>query len=286
MENKILDGRKIANELNSILENKIKKAKKEYGITPKLATILVGEDPASKIYVNIKQKTCKKIGIDTKIVQLDKNTAKQELIKEIKILNQNKDIHGILLQLPLPIDLQNDIHEIIKYIIPQKDVDGLHPVNLGNLYYNNEELAPCTPKGIINLLNHYNIPIKGKDITIINHSTLLGRPLTQMFLNRDATVSVCHVYTKNLENYTLQADILIVGIGKPNFIKKKQIKKNTIIIDVGINRVGDKLCGDVDFNDVIEKVEKITPVPGGVGPMTVAMLLHNTYFLYEKWIKK
>jgi len=286
LENKILDGKKLANELNSILKNKIKQAKKEKGITPKLATILVGEDPASKIYVNIKQKTCKKIGIDTKNVNLKKNTPKEEVIREIKALNEDKDIHGILLQLPLPLPLQNDVHEIIKMINPQKDVDGLHPINLGALNYNNEELAPCTPKGIIKLLNHYNVAITRKDVTIINHSTLLGRPLAQMFLNRDATVSVCHVNTKSLEKYTLQADILIVGIGKAEFIKKEQIKKNTIIIDVGINRIGDDLYGDVDFNNVLEKVEKITPVPGGVGPMTVAMLLQNTYLLYEKSIKK
>jgi methylenetetrahydrofolate dehydrogenase (NADP+)/methenyltetrahydrofolate cyclohydrolase len=286
LENKILDGKKLADELNSILKNKIKQTKKESGITPKLATILVGEDPASKIYINIKQKTCKKIGIDTKNVNLNKNTKKEEVIREIKALNEDKDVHGILLQLPLPPPLENDVLDIIKNIDPQKDVDGLHPINLGKLYYKNEELAPCTPKGIIKLLNHYKIPIEGKDITIINHSTLLGRPLAQMFLNRKATVSICHINTKNLEKYTLQADILIVGIGKANFIKKQQIKKNSIIIDVGINRMGDELYGDVDFNDVVGKVGMVTPVPGGVGPMTVAMLLKNTFLLYEKSVNK
>jgi methylenetetrahydrofolate dehydrogenase (NADP+)/methenyltetrahydrofolate cyclohydrolase len=282
MENKILDGKKLAEQLNSALKKRIVQARKKIKIAPKLATILVGDNPASKIYINIKQKTCKQVGIDSTVIDLKKTIEKEKLIDHINNLNTKGDIHAILLQLPLPSHLQKDLHDILENIHPEKDVDGLHPKNLGNLYYNKEKISPCTPMGILKLLERYDIELKGKDITIINHSNLLGRPLAQMFLNRNASVSVCHEYTKDLKQYTQQADILVVGVGKAKFITEDYIKEDSIIIDVGINRVEGELYGDVDFKDVLEKVFKITPVPGGVGPLTVAMLLQNTYYLYRK----
>ncbi|TXT53174.1 MAG: Bifunctional protein FolD [Promethearchaeota archaeon] len=282
MEEKILNGKALADQLNSELKQKISSHIKKRSIKPTLATLLVGNDPASEIYINIKRKTGLEVGIDTKIIHLDRNSSKVQVIQEINQLNVEENIHAILLQLPLPAHLKKDLPSIIAEIVPNKDVDGLHPQNLGDLFYKNEKLAPCTPKGIIHLLDHYDIPLKGKNITIINHSTLLGRPLSQMFLNREATVSICHAFTRNIETHTRNADILVVGIGIPNFIQRKHLKPGAIIIDVGINRIEGKLCGDVDFDNVKDKVSKITPVPGGVGPMTVAKLLENTYILYKK----
>ncbi|MFX1277566.1 MAG: bifunctional methylenetetrahydrofolate dehydrogenase/methenyltetrahydrofolate cyclohydrolase FolD [Promethearchaeota archaeon] len=279
---KILDGRKLADKLNAELAEKIKNSVKENGIKPALATILVGQDPASKVYVNIKHKTCAQVGIDSIMVDLDENITKEELIEEIDKLNKDKNIHGILLQLPLPSHLRSETAIFLEKISYNKDVDGFHPLNRGKLFDYDESFSPCTPKGIIALLEHYGITIQGKDVTIINRSNLVGKPLIFMLLKRNATVSICHTSTKNIEHYMKQADILIVGVGKPNFITKDKIKEGVVIVDVGTNRVEGKLCGDVDYDDVFEKCSKITPVPGGVGPMTVSYLLHNTYFAYMK----
>lgn len=282
---KILDGRKLADQLNSELKTKIEKAVGKTQIRPKLATILVGQDPASKVYINIKHRTCEQVGIESVMVQLDESISKEDLINEIKKLNNDKSVHGILLQIPLPINLRQYTTEFLEHISYLKDVDGLHPTNRGKLFDYDETLASCTPKGIIALLEHYNVDLQGKDVTIINRSNLVGKPLIFMLLKRNATVSVCHTSTKHIEDrYMKQADILIVGVGKPNFITKDNIKKDAVIVDVGINRVDGKLCGDVDFNDVIEKCSLITPVPGGVGPLTVSFLLLNTFITYQKQI--
>ena len=282
MKNKILDGKKLADKLNSELKEKVKECVEKTGIKPKLATILVGKDPASKIYVNIKNKTCQEVGIDSVIIELDENISKEGLKDEINKLNNDSTIYGILLQLPLPKNLREYTPEFLEEIISLKDADGLNPFNRGKLFDYNEELAACTPKGIIKLLEHYNIELKGKDVVIINRSNLVGKPLIFMLLKRNATVTICHTSTRDIDEYIQKADILIVAVRHPKFITKDKIKENVIIIDVGTNRVEGKLCGDVDFEDVLEKCQKITPVPGGIGPMTVAMLCENTFTAYKK----
>ncbi len=282
MNNKILDGKKLANKLNLELKKKIKEAVEKTGIIPKLATILIGEDPASKVYVNIKHRTCKEVGINSKIVELDKHISKEMILNEIDKLNNDPSIHGILLQIPLPESLKNDVPELLEKISPLKDVDGLNPINKGKLFDYIEESGPCTPKGIISILEHNDIELKGKDVVIINRSNLVGKPLIFMLLKRNATVTICHTSTKDIDRYIQKADIIIVAVRKPKFITKERIKEGAIIIDVGINRIEGKLCGDVDFEDVLDKCGKITPVPGGIGPMTVAMLCENTFTLYKK----
>ena len=279
---KILNGRKLADKLNLELKDKIQKTIEQTGVSPTLATILVGEDPASKVYVNIKHKTSAKVGINSIMINLAEDISKEDLKKEIEKLNNDTSIHGILLQLPLPEDLRKDTSEFIDVISPIKDVDGFHPFNRGKLFDYDETLAACTPKGIIALLEHYNIEIKGKDVTIINRSNLVGKPLIFMFLKRNATPTVCHTSTKDLDGCIKQADILVIAVSRPNFITKEKIKEGVVIIDVGTNRVDGKLCGDVDYEGVLDKCGAITPSPGGVGPMTVSFLLQNTFTVYKK----
>ncbi|TKJ21400.1 MAG: bifunctional 5,10-methylene-tetrahydrofolate dehydrogenase/5,10-methylene-tetrahydrofolate cyclohydrolase [Promethearchaeota archaeon Loki_b32] len=282
MKSKILDGKRLADKLNSELKEKVKQYVEKTCIKPKLATVLVGKDPASKIYVNIKNKTCQEVGIDSVIIELDENISKEGLKNEINKLNNDSTIHGILLQLPLPKNLREYTPEFLEEIVPLKDADGLNPYNRGKLFDYNEELAACTPKGIIKLLEHYDIELKGKDVVIINRSNLVGKPLIFMLLKRNATVTICHTSTRDIDEYIRKADILIVAVRQPKFITNEKIKENVIIIDVSTNRVEGKLCGDVDLEDVLEKCQKITPVPGGIGPMTVAMLCENTFTAYKK----
>ncbi len=279
---KILNGKELAQKLNLELRDKITSYIKTSGIHPRLAAVLVGDDPASKLYINIKRKTCSEIGIESILVDLDKNITKSKLLDEIEKLNKDKSVHGILLQLPLPRDLRLYTSEFIEQIDPIKDVDGLHPINRGKLFDYNEDFVPCTPKGIITLLEHYNVEMQGKHVVIINRSNLVGKPLIFMLLKRNATVTICHSYTKNLGEYTKKADILIVAIGKSKFITKEKVKEGVVIIDVGISRENGKLSGDVDFEGVFEKCSWITPNPGGVGPMTVSFLLQNTFNAYKK----
>jgi methylenetetrahydrofolate dehydrogenase (NADP+)/methenyltetrahydrofolate cyclohydrolase len=279
MDQKILDGKKVADFIEMQIKSEIESLIQSNSAIPGLATILVGENPASKIYVNIKQKACAQVGINSKIITRSKTISEADLLSKIEELNVNPSIHGILVQLPLPAHIK--LINVFSAIDPKKDVDCFHPENFGKLLIGIEDLVPCTPKGIISLLEYYKIPISGQDIVIVNHSTLLGKPLSLMFLNRDATVSIAHIKTKNLKNITKIADILVVGAGSPNLIKKDMIKENVVIIDAGISRVNGKIVGDVDFENVISKVSAITPVPGGVGPMTVACLLQNTLITYK-----
>ena len=282
---KIIDGKKLAEELNQKLKKQIEITIKKTGIKPKLATILVGDNPASKVYLNIKKKICDKVNIESVSIELDKNINKNQLLSEINRLNTDPSVHGILLQLPLPQNLIDETNQFLAAIDPNKDVDGLHPMNIGNLFNYNEYLSPCTPKGIIKLLEYYNIDLSGKDVTIINRSRLVGKPLIFMLLKRNATISVCHTKTKDINKYIKNADILIVAVGKPKFIKADQIKEGVVIIDVGISRKDGHLYGDADFENVLPKVSRITPVPGGVGPMTTHMLMQNTYNAFKNLIK-
>jgi methylenetetrahydrofolate dehydrogenase (NADP+) / methenyltetrahydrofolate cyclohydrolase len=283
--NKILDGKKLAKKLNEALKRDILKATEKYGIMPKLATILVGENPASQVYINIKKKICTEVGIASVSVKLEENIEKDELINVIKDLNNDTTVHGILLQLPLPTHLKADSTTFIANISPLKDVDGLHPINKGKLFDYNEEYAPCTPKGIVKILESYNIEIKGKHVVIVNRSNLVGKPLIFMMLKRNATITVCHTSTVQIEEFTKKADILVVAVGKPNFINKNMIKNGVVLIDVGTNRVNGKLTGDIDYSDVFDKCSFITPNPGGIGPLTVAFLMKNTFIAYKNQIK-
>ncbi len=266
---KLIDGKKISLEIRENLKKEIEK----YNIKPSLAIILVGEDEASKIYVRNKLKACSEIGIEAKVFNFNADVAEEELILLIKKLNADNNIDGIIVQSPLPKNLNEYL--ISNTIDPSKDVDGFGSYNLGLLAANKPNFIAATPLGILKLLEYENIELEGKNVVIIGRSIIVGRPLLLALLNKDATVTITHSKTKNLKEITKKADILIVAIGKANYITEEYIKENAVIIDVGINRVEGKLYGDVDFNRIKDKVSYITPVPGGVGPLTVAMLLSN-----------
>ena len=269
----IIDGKKLAKEIRENLKIKCEELK-EKGIEPKLAVILVGNDKPSQIYVKNKSKACEEIGIKFEEYLLDENIAQKELINLIEKLNKDNTIHGILLQSPIPEQL--DINEAFRKISPEKDVDGFNPVNVGKLVLNQDTFVSCTPYGIMKMFEAYNIDLTGKNVTIIGRSNIVGKPLIQCCLNKNATVTVCHSKTKELKEHTKKADILIVAIGKSKFITEDMVKKDAVVIDVGINRdENGKLTGDVDFENVEKKASFITPVPGGVGPMTIAMLMNN-----------
>ena len=270
----ILDGRLVASEVKKQVTLQVGQLAKR-GIKPFLATIQVGDDPASSSYLRGKHKAAEEVGIQSENQHLPANTPQDKLEALLGQLNMNPSVHGILVQLPLPRGFDED--RMIERIIPYKDVDGLHPINQGKLAAGKEELVPCTPKGIIKLLSHYKVLIAGQRTVIINRTTLIGRPLANLFLNRDATITICHSKTPNLAQITKTADILVSAVGRENFqIKPEHVNPKAAIVDVGLTRVEGKLRGDVDFEAVSKLAGFITPVPGGVGPMTVACLLENT----------
>ncbi len=269
----IIDGKELARKTRSNLKIDCEELKKK-GITPKLAVILVGDDKASKVYVRNKNKACEDVGIEFEEHILEAEITQKQLIDLIEELNNRKDINGILLQSPIPAHL--DINEAFRKIAPEKDVDGFNPVNVGKLSLNQDTFVSCTPYGIMKMFEEYKIDLEGKDVVIIGRSNIVGKPLIQCCLNKNATVTVCHSRTKNLKEHVKRADVVIAAIGKSKFITEDMIKDGAVVIDVGINRGEDgKLTGDVDFENVEKKVSYITPVPGGVGPMTIAMLMNN-----------
>ena len=269
----LIDGKKVATKIKQELKLEVEKLKQK-GINPKLAVIMVGNDSASKIYVKNKSKACNETEIDFEEFLLPESTQMGELLNLIDELNNRKDIHGILLQSPIPKHL--DIKKAFDNISYKKDVDGFHPINVGKLSIGEDSFISCTPYGITKLLEEYNIETEGKHVVIIGRSNIVGKPLIQCMLNKNATVTICHSKTKNIEDITKSADILIAALGKAKFVKADMVKEGVVIIDVGINRneLG-KLEGDVDFEEVEKKASYITPVPGGVGPMTIAMLMNN-----------
>lgn len=268
-----MDGKELAKTIRAELKEEVESLKKK-GIHPKLAVIMVGEDKASAVYVRNKSKACNEVGVEYEEFLLPTETTMDKLLGLIETLNQDTNIDGILLQSPIPKHL--DIDEAFRAIDPGKDVDGFHPVNVGKLSLNQDCFVSCTPFGIIKMLETYHVPIEGKHAVIIGRSNIVGKPLIQCLLNKNATVTICHSKTQNLEEVTKQADILIAAIGKPEFVKANMVKQGATVIDVGINRTEDgKLVGDVNFEEVSKKASYITPVPGGVGPMTVAMLMTN-----------
>ena len=269
----IIDGKALAGEVEAEALQRAKKLA-EKGIVPGLATVLVGENPASQMYIRLKHSACSRAGIRSENVLLPESSTEEEIIAKIEELSLREDINGILLQLPLPGGLNPQ--RAMMSILPEKDVDGFHPRNMGALLLGAERLVPCTPLGIIYALERLDKKLEGSEVVIIGHSNVVGKPLAAMMLNRNATVQVCHVFTRDLAEHTRDADILVVAAGVPGLIKKEMVRPGAYVFDVGINRVGDKTVGDVDYEAVYQIAGAITPVPGGVGPLTVAMLLRQT----------
>lgn len=271
----ILDGKLISSEIKEEIKKEIQVLENKSGKKPGLAVIIVGDDPASRVYVKSKIKTCNELGMESRLYELEAECQESEIIEKIKELNADKDIDGILVQLPLP--KKFDESRIIDTIAVEKDVDCFTHENLGKVFLNDaNSLKPCTPSGVIELLKRYGIDSKGKKVVIIGRSNIVGKPLALMFINLGATVTVCNSHTPDISHYTKEADILVAAVGKPNFITAEMVKEGAVVVDVGINRVDGKLVGDVDFSGVAQKTSFITPVPGGVGPMTIAMLLKNS----------
>lgn len=294
MSAKIIDGNRVAREMQAEMAEEVKRLKAE-GITPGLAVVLVGEDPPSQVYVRNKKRACQKMGIRSEQYTLHAATAEQEVLDLVGRLNQDANIHGILVQMPLPKHL--DERKVLDAISPSKDVDGLHPVNVGKLVIGEPGLLPCTPHGVQKLLLRCGIEISGKHVVVVGRSILVGKPLANILLQKqegaNATVTVCHTGTQDLAEHTRRADILIAAAGRANTITADMVKEGAVVIDVGINRVKDpssrrgyRLVGDVDFEGVKEKAGAISPVPGGVGPMTITMLLHNTIQSAKKSAEK
>jgi methylenetetrahydrofolate dehydrogenase (NADP+)/methenyltetrahydrofolate cyclohydrolase len=269
----IIDGKALASDVEVETRSSVLKLG-ENGIVPGLATVMVGENPASQMYIRLKHSACSRVGIKSENVVLPDSTTEEQLINKINELNMRSDIHGILLQMPLPKGLRPS--KAMMTIRPEKDVDGFHPENMGALLLGAEKLVPCTPRGIIYALDRLGKKLEGAEAVIVGHSNVVGKPLAAMMLNRNATVQVCHVFTKDLCRHTKDAEILVVAAGVPALIKKEMVKEGAFVFDVGINRVGDRTVGDVDFDAVLDVAGAITPVPGGVGPLTVAMLLRQT----------
>ncbi|MGO4898664.1 bifunctional methylenetetrahydrofolate dehydrogenase/methenyltetrahydrofolate cyclohydrolase FolD [Bacillus sp. GM2] len=270
----IIDGKETAKEKRGQLAKEVEELKKQ-GVTPGLAVILIGDDPASLSYVRGKKKAAEAMGIRFQLDHFDASFSEQELLEVIDQYNQNNDFHGILVQLPLPDHISEQA--VIERISPDKDVDGFHPLNVGKLLLGEDTFLPCTPAGIVELLKKTEIDLSGKEVVVVGRSNIVGKPVGQLLLNENATVTYCHSRTADITAHTKKADILIVAVGKANFIKADQMKEGAVVIDVGVNRLDNgKLVGDVDFEEAKEKASYITPVPGGVGPMTITMLAHNT----------
>lgn len=271
---KILDGKMVSQRIKDELAQEVEELKAK-GINPGLAVIIVGDDPASRVYVNNKKKACEQIGIYSEEYALSKETTEEELLKLIEKLNNDKKISGILVQLPVPEHINEET--IINAIKPEKDVDAFHPVNVGKIMVGNFDFVPCTPEGVMELIKESGISVEGKECVIVGRSNIVGKPQAMLLLHQNGTVTICHSRTKNLKEKTLQADILVAAVGIPEFIKGDMIKPGAVVIDVGINRIADKkLVGDVEFESAQKVASAITPVPGGVGPMTIAMLMKNT----------
>lgn len=269
----LIDGKAISKQIKDELREEVASLKCK-GVLPCLAVVQVGKDPASCVYVNNKKKACEYIGIESLSYEVEESITEKELLELIAELNENEKVNGILVQLPLPEHI--DENKVIQAILPAKDVDGFHPETVGNMCIGTKGLLPCTPAGVIQLLKHSNIEIAGKECVVVGRSNIVGKPMAMLLLRENGTVTITHSRTRDLKEVTKRADILIAALGKPKFITSEFVKEGAVVIDVGIHRnENGKLCGDVDFDDVVDRVSAITPVPGGVGPMTIAMLMNN-----------
>ncbi|GAA7200809.1 bifunctional methylenetetrahydrofolate dehydrogenase/methenyltetrahydrofolate cyclohydrolase FolD [Helicobacter pylori] len=281
----LLDGQALAYDIEKDLKNKIQTITAQTHKSPKLAVILVGKDPASITYVNMKIKACQRVGMDFDLKTLQEDITEAELLSLIKDYNTDQNISGVLVQLPLPRHIDSKM--VLEAIDPSKDVDGFHPLNIGKLCTQKESFLPATPMGVMRLLKHYHIEIKGKDVAVIGASNIIGKPLSMLMLNAGASVSVCHILTKDISFYTQNADIVCVGVGKPDLVKASMLKKGAVVVDIGINHLNDgRIVGDVDFTNAQKVAGFITPVPKGVGPMTIVSLLENTLIAFEKQQRK
>ncbi|MFC4411155.1 bifunctional methylenetetrahydrofolate dehydrogenase/methenyltetrahydrofolate cyclohydrolase FolD [Chungangia koreensis] len=284
MSAELISGKTIGEEIRQSITQRVDKLK-ELGVTPGLAVVLVGNDPASHTYVTNKQKTSKKLGMHSELIEFDESISQEELLNTINRLNTDDSIHGILVQLPLPEHIEE--RAVIAAIDPSKDVDGFHPINAGKLMIGEEGFIPCTPFGIMKMIEKIGFDLKGKHAVVIGRSNIVGKPIGQLLLQQDATVTYCHSKTVDLPTITKQADLLVAAVGRPKMITSEHVKEGAVVIDVGINRdENNKLCGDVDFDDVKEIASAITPVPGGVGPMTITMLMANTLLSAERTLQK
>ena len=284
MAAKIIDGRKIADKLHKKTAEEVEQLKLRYKTTPSITTIKIGEDQTSALYLRLRDNACKKAGIVSNHLEFPQDVSENEILRSISGLNEDKNVHGILIQFPIPGHISSD--KLMNAIDPKKDVEGFTPYNMGRTLIGDEHIVPCTPLSVLTILEHENMDLKGKDIVIINHSNVVGKPLSALFLNRNATVSVCHVFTKDAKQYTSRADVLVTAIGIPRIITSDYVKKNAFVIDVGIVNTKDGICGDVDFDSVKEKAGKITPVPGGVGPVTVACSLLNMIKTFRNCVEE
>lgn len=274
MTAKIIDGKEVARKIKDELKKEVEQLKAK-GICPGLAVVIVGDNPASRVYVNMKKKACAEVGIYSEEYALSKETTQQELLDLVKKLNEKKDIHGILVQLPLPEHINEE--EVIQVIHPGKDVDAFHPVNVGKIMIGNYDFLPCTPAGVMELIKEAGIDIAGKECVVVGRSNIVGKPQAMLLLQQHGTVTICHSRTKNLKEVCQRADILVVAVGRAQMVTGDMIKPGAVVIDVGVNRLENKkLVGDVDFDSAVSVAGAITPVPGGVGPMTIAMLMKNT----------
>ncbi|MEM0466761.1 MAG: bifunctional 5,10-methylenetetrahydrofolate dehydrogenase/5,10-methenyltetrahydrofolate cyclohydrolase [Candidatus Thermoplasmatota archaeon] len=280
----ILYGKNIAQNMKNTVAEEIQLLKRKYSLQPKITTIIIGDNPSSQLYLKLRDKACEEVGIHSDHLFFDETASEDTVISTIHTLNKKKEIHGILIQYPVPKHISQQA--LMCSIDPAKDVEGFHPYNIGQLLLGNETLAPCTPRAVIELLSSNNILVEGKHIAIINHSIVVGKPLSILLLNRNATVTVCHVFTKNLSDVTKTADIIISAVGKPKLIQASMVKNDSIVIDVGIVQTPDGVCGDVDFEMVKEKAAMITPVPGGIGPITIACALQNMIATFEQCMQQ
>ena len=271
----LIDGKALAKKVQDSVATEVEQLKQEKNIVPGLAVVIVGDDPASHAYVGMKEKACKYVGFYSIVHKMPDSISQEEIIEIIQMMNNNSHIHGILVQLPLPKHIDTD--KILEVIDPKKDVDGFHPYNVGRLVTGLDGFVACTPLGVMKMFEEYDIDLKGKDVCVVGASSIVGKPMASLLLNANATITVTHIHTKDLKAHTSKADIIVVGVGVPGLIKEDMVKDGAIVIDIGINRIEDgSLVGDVDFENVSSKCSYITPVPGGVGPMTIAMLLENT----------
>lgn len=276
---KIIDGKEISASVKQRVKDEVELLKQK-GISTGLAVIIVGEDPASKVYVSNKKKACEALGIISEEYALSENTTQEELLELIDTLNKKETINGILCQLPLPKHLDEDV--VINSILPEKDVDAFHPQNVGKIMLGDYDFVPCTPAGIMEMLEYEGVDVAGKTCVVIGRSNIVGKPMGMLLLHKNGTITICHSKTKDLKEVCKSADILVAAVGRPNFVTADMVKEGAVVIDVGINRVDGKLVGDVNFDDVKDKCSAITPVPGGVGPMTIAMLMQNTLTAAKK----
>ena len=280
----IIDGKKTSADIKAEIAKETENFKSKSGITPGLAVIIVGNDPASEVYVRNKCRACEAVGFYSEKYELPENTEESELISLVEKLNNDNKIHGILVQLPLPKHI--DVERVLLAITPSKDVDAFHPYNTGKIMQGKYDFLPCTPAGVMELLKRYNVEIKGKSCTVIGRSDIVGKPMAMLLLQADGTVTICHSRTKDIKEVCKNADILVAAVGKVDFVTADMVKDGAVVIDVGINRRADgSLCGDVKYDEVAEKASAITPGPGGVGPMTIAMLMRNTLTAAQKYSK-